>query len=154
MEMKANQLLEATMAGTRGSQTSAKSSPASGNKTPAKRAASAPSGPPRKRGRPSKKDREERAQQQPQDTNDEDIAEESNGYTNEDVDGNAKNGFQQNTGRQSAKERNSRPLRKLLTALRTTMKSMRRLMVTAAVKRSMAIPRTVFKMERRMLSMK
>jgi hypothetical protein len=102
--MEANQLLEATMAGTCGSQTSAKSSPASGTKTSAKRAAAAPSGPPRKRGRPSKKDLEERAQQQTQeDTNDEDIAEESNGYTNEDVDGNAKNGVQQNTGRQSAK---------------------------------------------------
>jgi len=108
LEIEANQLLEATMAGTRGSQTSAKSSPASGTKTPAKRAAAAPSGPPRKRGRPSKKDLEERAQQQPQEeasnsaTNDEDMAEE-NGYTNEEVDGNAKNGNQQNTGRQSAK---------------------------------------------------
>jgi hypothetical protein len=102
--IEANQLLEATMAGTRGSQTSAKSPPASGTKTPAKRAAAASSGPPRKRGRPSKKDLEERAQQQTQeDMNDEDIAEESNGYTNEDVDGNAKNGVQQNTGRQSAK---------------------------------------------------
>ena len=84
MWMEANQLLEATMAGKRGSQTSAKSSPAPSTKTPAKRAAAAPNDPPRKRGRPSKKDMEERAQQQAQEeamksvTNDEDIAEENN----------------------------------------------------------------------------
>lgn len=107
--MKAKQLLEATMAGKRGSQTSAKSSPAPETKTPAKRTAAASNGPPRKRGRPSKKDLEERAQQQAQEealksiTNDEDIAEENNGYADEEVDGNAKNGVQQNTGRQSAK---------------------------------------------------
>lgn len=97
------------MAGKRGSQTSAKSSPAPSTKTPAKRAAAAPDGPPRKRGRPSKKDLEERAQQQAQEepmksvTNDEDIAEDNNGSIDEEVDGNAKNGVQKNTGHQSTK---------------------------------------------------
>jgi hypothetical protein len=91
------------MAGKRGSQTSAKSSPAPSTKTPAKRAAAAPSGPPRKRGRPSKKDLEERAQEEAMKsvTNDEDIAEEN--IIDEEVASNAKNGVQQNNGRQSMK---------------------------------------------------
>jgi hypothetical protein len=115
--MKANQVLETTMAGKRGSQTSAKSSPAPVTKTPAKRAAAGSNGPPRKRGRPSKKDLEERAQQQAQDealdsgANDEDNAEQNNDCADEEANSNAENGIQQNTSRQSAKAKKQKSIK-------------------------------------------